>query len=221
MLKGTNTPYDEVNIDGPKEFEAKITPKLLVKFSTDGTSVDREYYITKGQVLPNVSVPNPESSKIPSGKVFDKWVLKDAEDKDVTTAIQADCTFIAKFKDNTPSGGGSSSGGSSSMSSTTVGETGSDMGWARKMPITIVNNSSSTVNVWRVVIEFENSTSVKQIDDWKVSCESGSGNSITLISTNDKYNYASIGPNGSYSFNVLLDGNAANKIKSITVTAVQ
>lgn len=226
VLKGTSTPYDQVNIDGPKEFEAKITPKLLVKFSTDGTSVDREYYITKGQVLPNVSVPNPESSKIPSGKVFDKWVLKDAEDKDVTTAIQANCTFIAKFKDNTSSGGGSSSGGSSSggsssMSSASVGETGSDMGWARKMPITIVNNSSSTVNVWRVVIEFEKNTSVNQIDDWKVSCESGSGNSFTLISKDDQYNYASIGPNGSYSFNVLLNGNAGNKIKSITVTAVK
>lgn len=223
VLKGTNTPCKDVNIDGPKEFEAKITPKLVVKFSTDGTSVDKTDYVSKGQVYPSVSVPNPESSKIPSGKVFDKWVLKDAEDKDVTTAIQADCTFIAKFKDNTPSSGGSSSVGSSSMSSTSVGETGfMPAGWAvRKMPITIVNNSSSTVNVWRVVIEFENSTSVNQIDDWRISCKIGSGNSITLISTNDKYNYASIGPNGSYSFNVILNGTDANKIKSITVTAVQ
>ena len=99
VLKGTNTPYYTVNINGPKDFEAKVTELPKVKFSTNGTDIDIQFWVKKGSAVPTVSVPSPDPSKIPSGKVFDKWVLKDAEDKGITTEIQADCTFIAKFKD--------------------------------------------------------------------------------------------------------------------------
>lgn len=103
VQQGTGIPVENINLTGSMTFIAQQTAKPLVKFSTDGTSVDSEVRATKGAVLESHKIPDAVASKIPSGKMFDKWVLKGDESKTAdTTPIDADCTFVAVFKDKPP-----------------------------------------------------------------------------------------------------------------------
>lgn len=106
---GTGRPHATVSVDGEKTFIAVATQKPAVKFSTDGTNIDSEIYVTKGEIVPTHMVPEAVVAKIPADKMFDTWVVKDHEDQNIsTTVINDDTTFVAKFKDKPPVPSGAS-----------------------------------------------------------------------------------------------------------------
>lgn len=106
---GTYLSIDIVNITGPKTFIAVATKKPSVKFSTNGTDIDTEIFVTKGEVVPNHMIPEAVADKIPSDKMFDKWVVKDHDDQDIVdTPINDDTIFVAKLKDKPPVPAGAS-----------------------------------------------------------------------------------------------------------------
>ena len=103
VQQGTGADVDTVNLTGDMTFIAIATAKPVVLFKADGTNIDNKVYATKGEILPTHFVPEVASEKIPSGKMFDCWVLEGDESKNVTnTVISGDCTFVAKFKDKPP-----------------------------------------------------------------------------------------------------------------------
>jgi prepilin-type N-terminal cleavage/methylation domain-containing protein len=100
VQQGTGAAVDTVSVTGPLTFIAQATAKPHVKFSADGTNVDCEIRVSKGTVISNSAIPTVPADKMPSGKMLDKWVLKGDESKTAdTTPIDADCTFVAQFKD--------------------------------------------------------------------------------------------------------------------------
>lgn len=106
---GTGAKLADVNVNGEKTFYPSVTPKPVVKFSTDGsTNVDSEIRVSKGQKIPTHKIPEATPSKIPSGKMFDKWVVKGSDVGIESKTIDADVTFVAKFKDKPPVPSGSS-----------------------------------------------------------------------------------------------------------------
>ena len=105
---GTGAKLADVNVNGEKTFYPSVTPKPVVKFSTDGTNVDSEIRVSKGQKIPEHIVPEATPSKIPSGKMFDKWVVKGSDVGIESKTIDADVTFVAKFKDKPPVPAGAS-----------------------------------------------------------------------------------------------------------------
>ena len=103
VQQGTGAPVETVSCTGPMTFIAQATAKPHVKFSADGTNIDSEIRVSKGKVIESSAIPEVAADKIPSGKMFDKWVLEGDSSKTAdTTPINADCTFVAQFKDKPP-----------------------------------------------------------------------------------------------------------------------
>lgn len=105
---GSGKKLADVNVNGEKTFYPSVTPKPVAKFSTDGTNVDSEIRVSKGQKIPTHKIPEAVASKIPSDKMFDKWVVKGSDVGIESKTIDADVTFVAKFKDKPPVPSGSS-----------------------------------------------------------------------------------------------------------------
>lgn len=107
--QGTGAKCSTVNIDGPKTFVAVKIPKIKVTFSTNGTDVDSEMYVSKGTKLTEDILPAAMPDKIPSGKMFVKWVIDGKESQKIEDyAITAATKFKCEFKDKPPIPAGSS-----------------------------------------------------------------------------------------------------------------
>ena len=96
---GTGAKLADVNVNGEKTFYPSVTPKPVVKFSTDGTNVDSEIRVSKGQKIPEHMIPSPSAAKLPSDKAFDKWVVKGTDDGIESKVIEGDVIFVPKLKD--------------------------------------------------------------------------------------------------------------------------
>ncbi|MBP1538277.1 MAG: prepilin-type N-terminal cleavage/methylation domain-containing protein [Ruminococcus sp.] len=165
---GTGAKLADVNVNGEKTFYPSVTPKPVVKFSTDGTNVDSEIRVSKGQKIPEHKVPLAVAARIPSDKDFDKWVLKDDTSKDVeSTVIQADCMFVGKFKEKSSSGGGGSSSNGSFVATIDPGNTHHEK-WSSDLclvGINVTNTSASTANCTKyLVLTF--TSNVKNMNWW-------------------------------------------------------
>ena len=107
--QSTGTKCSEVNINGPKTFVAKKIAKPKLTFSTNGTDVDSEIYVSKGTKMSAVTIPNAVPSKIPSDKIFDKWVIDGKESEKIEDyTVNEDTKFKCVFKDKPPIPSGSS-----------------------------------------------------------------------------------------------------------------
>ncbi len=107
--QGTGAKCSTVNIDGPKTFVAVKIPKIKVTFSTNGTDVDSEMYVSKGTKLTEDTLPSAMPEKIPAGKMFVKWVIDGKESQKIEDyAITAATKFKCEFKDKPPIPAGSS-----------------------------------------------------------------------------------------------------------------